>query len=305
MFCSFRHRSRSLQTNETPGTKALSNGSIKEPILTRSKSRLRVGRRISGRSPKKLKSPLKFLEAEATPKRKPVGNGSISTTSTPAASPKTSSNTSEKMYARHYKSYRGLNGVSRRGDLTATKDHSNSPAQGKETLENSSKDVRRVKQQTSVSGVNSRQSRTVSSRNGMQQNGIVTTPSKPGMRNPSRRIRHLIPRGRRKEDAGKITRGRAADAATGVNSSSPSPTSHNGDDSVDGDGKDKLGKRRSALWVLNCEAEEFLFGETAAEKHEVELPPLAPPSPPPKKRYFLTDEMWTRDPNSLLEGFVT
>ncbi len=40
-------------------------------------------------------------------------------------------------------------------------------------------------------------------------------------------------------------------------------------------------KRRSALWVLNCEAEEFLFGETAAEDHETELPPI---SPPPKKR---------------------
>jgi hypothetical protein len=25
--------------------------------------------------------------------------------------------------------------------------------------------------------------------------------------------------------------------------------------------------------VLNCEAEEFLFGETAADKHELELPP--------------------------------
>lgn len=41
-------------------------------------------------------------------------------------------------------------------------------------------------------------------------------------------------------------------------------------------------KRRSALWVLNCEAEEFLFGETAAEDQEVELPPIASP---PRKRW--------------------
>ncbi|OXA51489.1 uncharacterized protein LOC110852005 isoform X2 [Folsomia candida] len=56
--------------------------------------------------------------------------------------------------------------------------------------------------------------------------------------------------------------------------------------------KDKV-QRRSALWVLNCEAEEFLFGETAADKHELELPPSSSvtsssphegDSPPPKKR---------------------
>lgn len=61
-------------------------------------------------------------------------------------------------------------------------------------------------------------------------------------------------------------------------------------------------KSRSALWVLNCEAEEFLFGETAADKHELELPAArhsssksnssssttrgggGGESPPPKKR---------------------
>ena len=46
---------------------------------------------------------------------------------------------------------------------------------------------------------------------------------------------------------------------------------------------ERLKKRRSSLWVLNCEAESFLFGETAADKHEVELPPV---STPPKKRYL-------------------
>jgi len=48
-------------------------------------------------------------------------------------------------------------------------------------------------------------------------------------------------------------------------------------------------KRRSALWVLNCEAEEFLFGETAAAGHEVELPPM---SSPPRKR--LVNSTWAK-----------
>ena len=48
---------------------------------------------------------------------------------------------------------------------------------------------------------------------------------------------------------------------------------------------ERLKKRRSSLWVLNCEAESFLFGETAADKHEVELPPV---STPPKKRYLIS-----------------
>lgn len=57
--------------------------------------------------------------------------------------------------------------------------------------------------------------------------------------------------------------------------------------------------RRSALWVLNCEAEEFLFGETAATKQEVEPSVSRKNSgsnngsccsegeqPPPQKRYI-------------------
>jgi hypothetical protein len=53
-----------------------------------------------------------------------------------------------------------------------------------------------------------------------------------------------------------------------TSSSSNSSSGGGGEGNVD-----KGGKRRSALWVLNCEAEEFLFGETAADKHELELPP--------------------------------
>ncbi|CAG7824122.1 unnamed protein product [Allacma fusca] len=52
---------------------------------------------------------------------------------------------------------------------------------------------------------------------------------------------------------------------------------------------DRLKKRRSALWVLNCEAESFLFGETAAEDHEVELPPMS--TPPNKRRRVRTNEL--------------
>lgn len=55
------------------------------------------------------------------------------------------------------------------------------------------------------------------------------------------------------------------------------------DDGTDSENRDR--KRRSALWVLNCEAEEFLFGETAAEKHEVVLPPKS--MEPPTKRFAL------------------
>lgn len=262
---------------------------MKEPILTRSKSRLRVGSRISGRS-LKTSSRQKSNEVDGTPRRRPEktsGNTTSSSIASPLPSPKSTTGvSSEKMYARHYKSYRGLNGVkSRRGEHSEEHSNNSNGSGSKDSSENSNSTQVLTREQNKKSErLNLRRNRSVSTRNHTQQNGISNNLARTGMPTSRNRIRQVVLNRRRREIAGRRRRGEHLS-----NYSSP-PTSPNGkhpaNSSDSPQSKDKAGKRRSALWVLNCEAESFLFGETAAEKHEVELPPLSPPSPPPKKRYL-------------------
>lgn len=261
---------------------------MKEPILTRSKSRLRVGSRLSGRS-LKTSSRQKTNEVDGTPRRRPEkssGNTTSSSIASPLPSPKSTTGVScEKMYARHYKSYRGLNGVkSRRGEHSEEHSNNSNGSGNKDSSENSNSPQVLTREKTKKSeGLNLRRNRSVSTRNHTQQNGISNNLARTGMPTSRNRIRQVV-LNRRKKEIGRRRRG-------DPNYSSP-PTSPNGkhpaNSSDSPQSKDKAGKRRSALWVLNCEAESFLFGETAAEKHEVELPPLSSPSPPPKKRYLMS-----------------
>ncbi|ODM96874.1 hypothetical protein Ocin01_09803 [Orchesella cincta] len=278
-------RSRSQQANESAGVTTLSNGSVKEPIVTRSKSRLRVGRRLSGRSPKKPDTPKRANDTYhegTTPRRKP--DRGASTTSSGQSSPSSSSpkndgnlseRSSEKVYARVYKSYRGINGIkSRRGDTSMAENHSRTV--GKRREEDSMEGPRTYENRRSLVRNRLRGNRSASNKNAVaHQNGTTLSPP-TGTR--SSRVRQLMLR-RKKQ----LSRRKGSNELSS-GSSSPQLSPKNGKVEDLSERKDRAGKRRSALWVLNCEAESFLFGETAADKHEVELPPLAPPSPPPKKR---------------------
>ncbi|CAL8113396.1 unnamed protein product [Orchesella dallaii] len=281
-------RSRSQQANESAGVTTLSNGSVKEPIVTRSKSRLRVGRRLSGRSPKKPDTPHRANDTyHEAPHRRKLDRGA-STTSSGQSSPSSSSpkndghnseRSSEKVYARHYKSYRRLNGIkSRRGDISMVENHSRTLRKGdaEDSIEDS---PRTYENRRSVVRNRLRGNRAATNKNSVvHQNGTSSPSVQKGTRSSTNsRVRQIMLR-RKKQHSRRS-------GSNELSSASPSPQSSPKNGRLDvSERKDRAGKRRSALWVLNCEAESFLFGETAADKHEVELPPLAPPSPPPKKR---------------------
>lgn len=286
-------RSRSHLSNDANRVKLLSNGSIKEPIVTRSKSRLRGGRH-SDRSPRKPSTPAKgrneALQKKKSEKKK-VASAPTPTVRPPSASPNNVGSGTVDMYARHYKSYRGLNGVkSRRGEKSLNEDNQLNKLPSKSNNKISSNCSRRLKETRNLKSSGKIYSNSnkknhsyqngISSRSSSSSSSPASTPSQKATRDPSTRIRQLILKRKKQLSSRKLRRDVSPPK-------SPTPKIEIKEEPEDSDReRDKAGKRRSALWVLNCEAESFLFGETAAEKHEVELPPLPPPSPPPKKRYL-------------------